>query len=78
MGGVAGTGSPGSGPGYVEAALAAQGRRLLVVDPAGVDDDLVRDVTEILMSLCAHLYGRRAAADRGRRAVETATERESV
>ena len=58
---------------YVEAALAAQGRRLLVVDPAEVDDDLVRDVTEILTSLCARLYGRRAAADRARRAVEAAT-----
>jgi predicted site-specific integrase-resolvase len=55
---------------YVEAALAAQGRRLLVVDPAEVDDDLVRDVTEILTSLCARLYGRRAAANRARRAVE--------
>jgi putative resolvase len=55
---------------YVEAALAAQGRRLLVVDPAEVDDDLVRDVTEILTSLCARLYGRRAAADRAKRAVE--------
>ena len=40
---------------YVEAALSAQGRRLLVVDPAEVDDDLVRDVTEILTSLCARL-----------------------
>ncbi|MEU7570216.1 MULTISPECIES: IS607 family transposase [unclassified Micromonospora] len=59
---------------YVEAALAAQGRRLLVVDPAEVDDDLVRDVTETLTSLCARLYGRRAAADRARRAVEAATE----
>ncbi|WP_091408832.1 IS607 family transposase [Micromonospora saelicesensis] len=59
---------------YVEAALAAQGRRLLVVDPAEVDDDLVRDVTEILTSLCARLYGRRAAANRARRAVEAATE----
>lgn len=58
---------------YVEAALSAQGRRLLVVDPAEVDDDLVRDVTEILTSLCARLYGRRAAADRARRAVEAAT-----
>lgn len=55
---------------YVEAALAAQGRRLLVVDPAEVDDDLVRDVTEILTSLCARLYGRRGAANRARRAVE--------
>jgi predicted site-specific integrase-resolvase len=55
---------------YVEAALAAQGRRLLVVDPAEVDDDLVRDVTEILTSLCARLYGRRAAANRAKRAVD--------
>lgn len=55
---------------YVEAALSAQGRRLLVADPAEVDDDLVRDVTEILTSLCARLYGRRAAADRVKRAIE--------
>ena len=58
---------------YVEAALAAQGRRLMVVDPAEVDDDLVRDVTEILTSLCARLYGRRAAANRASRAVAAAT-----
>jgi predicted site-specific integrase-resolvase len=58
---------------YVEASLAAQGRRLLVVDPAEVDDDLVRDVTEILTSLCARLYGRRAAANRAERAVAAAT-----
>ena len=54
---------------YVEAALAANGRRLLVVDPAEVDDDLVRDMTEILTSFCARLYGKRAAADRAARAV---------
>ena len=54
---------------YVEAALAASGRRLLVADPAGADDDLVRDVTEILTSLCARLYGRRAAASRAARAL---------
>ncbi|MEU7998566.1 IS607 family transposase [Micromonospora sp. NPDC049060] len=59
---------------YVEAALSAQGRRLLVVDPAEVDDDLVGDVTEILTSLCARLYGRRAAANRARRGVEAVTE----
>jgi predicted site-specific integrase-resolvase len=58
---------------YVEAALAAQGRRLLVVDPAEIDDDLVRDVTEILASLCARLYGKRAAANRASRAVAAAT-----
>jgi predicted site-specific integrase-resolvase len=54
---------------YVEAALAAQGRRLLVVDPSEVDDDLVPDVSEILTSLCARLYDRRAAANRAARAI---------
>jgi predicted site-specific integrase-resolvase/DNA-binding XRE family transcriptional regulator len=54
---------------YVEAALAATGRQLLVSDPSEADDDLVRDVTEILTSLCARLYGRRAAADRAARAI---------
>jgi predicted site-specific integrase-resolvase len=54
---------------YVEAALSAQGRRLLVADPSEVDGDLVRDVTEILASLCARLYGQRAAKNRAARAV---------
>jgi predicted site-specific integrase-resolvase len=58
---------------YVEAALAAQGRDLLAADPSAVDseadDDLVRDVAEILTSLSARLYGRRGAADRVGRAV---------
>jgi len=57
---------------HVEAALAAQGRRLVVVDPSEVDDDLVRDATELLTSLCARLYGRRSAANRAKRAVEVA------
>ena len=57
----------------VEAALVASGRRLLVADPAGVDDNLVRDVTEILTSLCARLYGRRAAVNRAARAVAVIT-----
>lgn len=54
---------------YVEAALAAQGRRLVVVDSAEVDDDLVRDMTEILTSMCARLCGKRVAANRARRGV---------
>ena len=38
---------------YVEAALTAQGRTLVVVDPAEVTADLVRDLTEVLTSMCA-------------------------
>ena len=54
---------------YIEAALAAQERRILVVDSAEVDDDLVRDVTEVMTSLCARLYGKRSATNRARRAL---------
>jgi predicted site-specific integrase-resolvase len=61
------------GAGYLEAALAASSRRLLVVDPSEVDDDPVRDVTEILTSLCERLYGRRAAVGSALWAVEAAT-----
>jgi predicted site-specific integrase-resolvase len=57
---------------YVRVALAAQGRELVVVDSAEVDDDLVRDMTEILTSMCARLYGKRAAQNRAKRAVAAA------
>jgi predicted site-specific integrase-resolvase len=48
----------------VEAALATQGNRPAVVDPAGIEDDLVWDITVPLTSNCTCLYGRRVAADR--------------
>ena len=44
------------------AALAARGRRLVVVDDSEVTDDLVRDMTGVLTSLCARLHGRRPAS----------------
>ncbi len=59
---------------YVEATLAAQGRRLVVVEDCGVDDDLVRDITEVLTSMCARLYGRRCAKRRAERALTAAGE----
>ena len=43
------------------AALAAHGRRLVVVDDSEVTDDLVRDMTGVPTSFCARLYGRRPA-----------------
>ena len=58
--------------GLVESALAAQGRRVVVVDDTELDDDLVRDMTEALASFCARLYGRRAARHRAERAIEAA------
>ncbi|MFE2216765.1 IS607 family transposase [Streptomyces canus] len=58
---------------HLEAVLSASGRRLVVLDPAETADDLVRDITEVLTSLCAGLYGRRAAENRAARAVAVAT-----
>jgi putative resolvase len=56
----------------VEAALAAHGRRLMVLDTGEVDDDLVRDVVEVLTSFCARLYGRRSARNRAWKALRCA------
>jgi len=38
-----------------------------------VDDDLVRDMTELMTSLRARLYGRRSAARRAAKAIEAVT-----
>jgi putative resolvase len=42
-----------SGVEHLHAALAAQGRRIVVVDAGGIADDVVRDMIEILTSMCA-------------------------
>ena len=47
-------------------------RALVVLDDAEVDDDLVRDMTEVLTSMCARLYGRRSARRRAEKALEAA------
>ncbi|MFC7759859.1 IS607 family transposase [Catellatospora bangladeshensis] len=58
---------------HLESALAATGRRLVVLDPQETSDDLVRDMTEILTSMCARLYGRRSAGRRAQLAMSAAT-----
>jgi putative resolvase len=62
---------------HLEAALAATGRRIVVVEQSETTDDLVRDMVEVLTSMCARLYGRRGARNRAMRAV-TATRHEAA
>ncbi|MFF6995182.1 IS607 family transposase [Streptomyces sp. NPDC008313] len=62
---------------HLEAVLSASGRRLVVLDPTETADDLVRDITEVLTSMCARLYGQRAAKDRAARAVAVATAKDA-
>jgi putative resolvase len=54
---------------YVEAALAAQNRRIMVIDPDEMKDDIVPDMTEVLTSMCARLYGKRSAQQRAEKAM---------
>ncbi len=52
-----------------ESALAATGRQIIAIDDTEVTDDLVRDMTEILTSFCARLYGRRSARRKAEAAI---------
>ena len=56
----------------VEASLLAHGRQLVVLDEGEVEDDLVRDMVEVLTSFCARLYGKRSARKRALKALNCA------
>lgn len=61
----------------LSSALKANNRTILVLDPTEVEDDLVKDVTDLLTSLCARLYGKRGArvkAEKALKALEVAHE----
>jgi len=62
------------GADYVEAAMAASGRKLIVVNEGEMKDDLVEDMIAVTTSFCARLYGRRSA---GRRALAGVSAMES-
>ena len=62
---------------HLEAAFAAHGRKIVVADPGEGAGDLVRDMIEVLTSVCARLHGRRGARNRAMRAV-TAARREEA
>ncbi|MEU5726198.1 IS607 family transposase [Micromonospora sp. NPDC047738] len=58
---------------HLQAALAATGRRLVVLDPEESTNGLVEDVADVLTSMCARLYGQRAAKNRAARALAAVT-----
>jgi len=55
---------------YLEGALLGSGRKIVVVDANEIQNDIVRDLHEIIVSLCARLYGKRAAANKAKKAME--------
>lgn len=58
---------------HLEAALAATGRRIVILENHETDDDLVCDMTEVLTSMCARLYGRRSARNRAKAGIAAIT-----
>jgi putative resolvase len=62
---------------HLQAALAAGGRSLVVLESQETTSDLVREVTEVLTLLCARVSGQRSAARRAAEAVAVAIGTES-
>ena len=60
----------------LEAALSAQNRKVTVIEDVEIEDDLVRDMTEVLTSFCARMYGKRGARNRAKQALKKAAEPE--
>jgi putative resolvase len=57
---------------YIEAALDAQGRKILVVNEGEQKLDIVQDFIDVVTSMCARIYGRRAAGNRAKAAIAAA------
>lgn len=57
---------------YIEAALKAQGREVVFAEAGEQKLDIVQDFVDVVTSMCARIYGQRAAKNRARRAIAAA------
>jgi predicted site-specific integrase-resolvase len=55
---------------YVESALAAQNRKVVVIEPDERTDDIVCDLHAVIVSMCARLYGKRSARNSAQKALD--------
>ena len=61
----------------VDAALKGRNGEVVVVEDRETDDDLVRDMVEVMTSMCARMHGKRSARRRAEKAVAAAVGQES-
>jgi putative resolvase len=59
---------------YIESALAAQNRRIIIMESGDHKLDLVQDFIDVVTSMCARIYGRRSAKNKAKRALAAAEE----
>ena len=57
---------------YIEAALKAQGREVVFAEEGEQKLDIVQDFIDVVTSMCARIYGQRAAKNRAKRALAAA------
>ena len=58
---------------YIEEALKAQERKIIVADLEEGKIDLVKDFIDVVTSMCAKIYGARSARNRAERAIKEAS-----
>jgi predicted site-specific integrase-resolvase len=58
---------------YIEAALKAQGREVVFAEAGEQKLDIVQDFIDVVTSMCARIYGQRAAKNRAKRALAAAS-----
>ena len=58
------------GTNVIEAMLSAQGRNLVVVDKTELNDDMVKDLVDIITCFCAKLYGKRSGKNKAKKMIE--------
>lgn len=57
---------------YIEAALKAHGREVVFAEEGEQKLDIVQDFIDVVTSMCARIYGRRAASNRAKAALAAA------
>lgn len=57
---------------YIESALEAQGRSIVVINNGEEKLDIVQDFIDVVTSMCSRIYGQRAAKNRAKRALDAA------
>jgi len=58
---------------YIEAALKAQDREVVFAEAGEQKLDIVQDFIDVVTSMCARIYGQRAAGNRAKRALAAAS-----
>jgi putative resolvase len=58
------------GTNTIEAMLNAYGRKLIVIDKTELNNDIVKDLVDIITCFCAKIYGKRSGKNKAKKLIE--------